>query len=67
MTTYKGNPPTATFLLRLLTQLLAEQEGVDIEYSIEENGKVVYDGSTKDNVFLGGVKDGKQQKTCASR
>ena len=65
MTKFNGNPPTATFLLRLLTQLLAEQEGVDIEYTIEENGKVVYDGSTKDNVFLGGIKDGKQQETFA--
>lgn len=66
MTTFKGNPPTASFLYRILTQLLAEQEGVDIEYSIEENGKVVYEGSTKESVFIGGRNDEKQ-KPCKNR
>ena len=45
---FKGTPPTASFLLQTLVNLLAEQEGVDIEYEIEENGKVVFSGSTKD-------------------
>ena len=44
--------PSATFILRKLVELLAEQEGVEIEYEITENGKVTFDGSTKDSVVF---------------
>lgn len=41
--------PSATFILRKLVELLAEQEGVEIDYEITIDGKVTYDGSTNDN------------------
>ena len=59
--------PDVTFVMRMLVTLLAEQEGVDIEYAVKEDGKVTYEGSTKESLWgLKGANDGKQQKTCAS-
>jgi hypothetical protein len=43
--------PDVTFVMRMLVSLLAEQEGVDIEYAITEDGKVTYDGSTKESIW----------------
>lgn len=43
--------PDVTFVMRMLVTLLAEQEGVDIEYEITEDGKVTYDGSTKESLW----------------
>lgn len=65
--TFIGNPPSASSLLQTLVKLLAEQEDVDIDYEIEENGKVVFSGSTKGGLITKEKKDGKQQKTCAGR
>ena len=59
--------PDPTFVMRMLVTLLAEQEGVDIEYAVKEDGKVTYEGSTEESLWgLKGANDGKQQKTCAS-
>lgn len=58
--------PDPTFVMRMLVTLLAEQEGVDIEYAVKEDGKVTYEGSTKESIFgLKGVNNGKQQETYA--
>ena len=58
--------PDPTFVMRMLVTLLAEQEGVDIEYAVKEDGKVTYEGSTKESVFgLKVVNNGKQQETYA--
>ena len=43
--------PDPTFIMRMLVTLLAEQEGVDIEYAVKEDGKVTYEGSTKENIW----------------
>lgn len=43
--------PDVTFVMRMLVTLLAEQEGVDIEYEVKEDGKVTYDGSTKESLW----------------
>lgn len=43
--------PNPTLILRTLVALLAEQEGVDIEYEITEDGKVTYQGSTNEDVW----------------
>lgn len=50
MARYIGEPDV-TFVMRMLVTLLAEQEGVDIEYEITEDGKVTYDGSTKESLW----------------
>jgi hypothetical protein len=65
MARYIGEPDV-TFVMRMLVTLLAEQEGVDIEYAVKEDGKVTYAGSTKESIFgLKGVNNGKQQETYA--
>jgi hypothetical protein len=43
--------PDVTFVMRMLVKLLAEQEGVDIEYAVKEDGKVTYEGSTKEDIW----------------
>lgn len=43
---YTGTPPRGLDLMRILVELLAEQEGVAINYVIEQNGETLA-GSTE--------------------
>lgn len=50
MTEFTGKIPRGIDLLKTLIELLADQEGVTIEYVIEEHG-VVLEGITSQNRF----------------
>ena len=50
---YTGTPPRGVDLMRTLVELLAEQEGVEIQYRIEQDGETLT-GNTKDRIFSAG-------------
>lgn len=55
---FSGNIPSATSILRTLVELFAEQEGVNIQYEITEDGKVTFEGNTKDSCVFSSAKKG---------
>ena len=46
MVEYVGKIPSGVDILKILAKLLAEQEGVEIEYEILRGDEVVYVGDT---------------------
>ena len=64
---YTGTKPRGLDLMKILIELLADQEGAEIEYEIEQNGEMLKGSTARTKVSDFSHNRRKESRKCVER